>query len=108
MFKGEGFDYPEVFFEEKIHAIRRVYPDQNQLKNAADVLISSKQPIIIAGGGVLYSEAEKELSEFAKKHNIPVTPTVMGLGCMEQGRPLQYRTYWLPWCGIIQQLVKRH
>ncbi len=82
--QGEGFDYPEVFFEEKIHAIRRVYPDQNQLKNAAEVLKSSKQPIIIAGGGVLYSEAEKELSEFAKKHNIPVTPTVMGLGCMDK------------------------
>ena len=85
--QGEGFDYPEVFFEEKIHAIRRVYPDQNQLKNAAEVLKSSKQPIIIAGGGVLYSEAEKELSEFAKKHNIPVTPTVMGLGCMDKDDP---------------------
>ena len=85
--QGEGFDYPEVFFEEKIHAIKRVYPDQNQLKNAAEVLKSSKQPIIIAGGGVLYSEAEKELSEFAKKHNIPVTPTVMGLGCMVKDDP---------------------
>ena len=85
--QGEGFDYPEVFFEEKIHAIRRVYPDQNQLKNAAEVLKSSKQPIIIAGGGVLYSEAEKELSEFATKHNIPVTPTVMGLGCMDKDDP---------------------
>ena len=85
--QGEGFDYPEVFFEENIHAIRRVYPDQNLLKNAAEVLKSSKQPIIIAGGGVLYSEAEKELSEFAKKHNIPVTPTVMGLGCMDKDDP---------------------
>jgi len=85
--QGEGYDYPEIFFEEKIHEIRRIHPDPNQIKVAAEKLISSSQPIIIAGGGVLYSEAEKELSDFAKKHNIPVTPTVMGLGCMDRDDP---------------------
>jgi len=82
--QGEAYDYPEIFFEEKIHEIRRIQPDPNQIKVAAEKLKSSKQPIIIAGGGVLYSEAEKELSDFAKKHNIPVTSTVMGLGCMDR------------------------
>jgi len=85
--QGEAYDYPEIFFEEKIHEIRRIRPDSNQIKVAAEKLKSSKQPIIIAGGGVLYSEAEKELSDFAKKHNIPVTPTVMGLGCMDRDDP---------------------
>jgi len=85
--QGEAYDYPEIFFEEKIHAIRRIQPDPNQIKAAAEKLKLSKQPIIIAGGGVLYSEAEKELSDFAKKHNIPVTPTVMGLGCMDRDDP---------------------
>ena len=85
--QGEAFDYPEIFFEEQIHEIRRIHPDQNQLKKAADVIKNSKQPIIISGGGVLYSEAEKELSEFAKKHNIPVTTTVMGIGCMDKDDP---------------------
>jgi 3D-(3,5/4)-trihydroxycyclohexane-1,2-dione acylhydrolase (decyclizing) len=85
--QGEAYDYPEIFFEEKIHEIRRIQPDPNQIKVAAEKLKSSKQPIIIAGGGVLYSEAEKELSDFAKKHNIPVTPTVMGLGCMDRDDP---------------------
>ena len=85
--QGEAYDYPEIFFEEKIHAIRRIQPDPNQIKTAAEKLKLSKQPIIIAGGGVLYSEAEKELSDFAKKHNIPVTPTVMGLGCMDRDDP---------------------
>jgi len=85
--QGEAYDYPEIFFEEKIHEIRRIQPDPNQIKAAAEKLKSSKQPIIIAGGGVLYSEAEKELSDFAKKHNIPVTPTVMGLGCMDRDDP---------------------
>ena len=85
--QGEAFDYPEIFFEEKIHEIRRIYPDQNQLKKAAEVIKNSKQPIIISGGGVLYSEAEKELSDFAKKHNIPVMPTAMGIGCMDKDDP---------------------
>ena len=85
--QGEAYNYPEIFFEEKIHEIRRIQPDPNQIQAAAEILKTSKQPIIIAGGGVLYSEAEKELSDFAKKHNIPVTPTVMGIGCMDRDDP---------------------
>ncbi|MBI66080.1 MAG: 3D-(3,5/4)-trihydroxycyclohexane-1,2-dione acylhydrolase (decyclizing) [Candidatus Marinimicrobia bacterium] len=85
--QGEAFDFPEIFFEEKIHEIRRVYPDPRQISKAAENIKNSKQPIIIAGGGVLYSEAEKELSEFAKKHNVPVMTTVMGIGCMKREDP---------------------
>tara|TARA_Y100000590_G_scaffold83520_1_gene93115 strand:- start:2493 stop:4337 length:1845 start_codon:yes stop_codon:yes gene_type:complete len=85
--QGEAFDYPEIFFEEQIHEIRRIRPDENQLQKAADAIKNSKQPIIISGGGVLYSEAEKELSDFAKKHNIPVTTTVMGIGCLQKDDP---------------------
>ncbi len=85
--QGEAYDYPEIFFEEKIHTIRRIYPDPNQINLASEKLKKSKQPIIISGGGVLYSEAEKEISNFAKKHNIPVTATVMGIGCMNKDDP---------------------
>tara|TARA_B100001027_G_C16249385_1_gene323653 strand:- start:76 stop:1632 length:1557 start_codon:yes stop_codon:yes gene_type:complete len=85
--QGESFDYPEIFFEEKVHEIRRVHPDPSQVKQAADKIKNSKQPIIISGGGVLYSGAEEELSNFAKKHNIPVTSTVMGIGCMTKDDP---------------------
>ena len=85
--QGEAFDYPEIFFEEKIHEIRRIHPDPREIKKAAEKIKKSQQPIIIAGGGILYSEAENELSEFANKHNIPVTPTVMGIGCMDKDDP---------------------
>ncbi len=85
--QGESFDYPEAFFGERVHEIRRIYPDPNQVKVAANKLKNSKQPIIISGGGVLYSEAEEELSLFAKKHNIPVTATAMGIGCMTKDDP---------------------
>ncbi len=85
--QGEAFDYPEIFFEEKIHVIRQINPDQREITKAAEKIKESQQPLIVAGGGVLYSEAEKELSAFAKKHNIPVTPTVMGIGCMQKDDP---------------------
>jgi len=85
--QGESFDYPEAFFEERIHEIRRIHPDPNQVKVAAEKLKNSQQPIIISGGGVLYSEAEEDLSNFAKKHNIPVTATAMGIGCMTKDDP---------------------
>jgi len=85
--QGESYDFPEIFFSEKIHEIRRIHPDPIQIKAAAEKLKHSKQPIIISGGGVLYSEAEAELSAFAKKHNIPVTATVMGIGCMQHDDP---------------------
>ena len=85
--QGESFDYPETFFEERVHEIRRIHPDPNQVKVAAEKLKNSKQPIIISGGGVLYSEAEEDLSHFAKKHNIPVTATAMGIGCMAKEDP---------------------
>jgi len=85
--QGESFDYPEAFFEERVHEIRRIHPDPSQIKTAAEKIKSSKQPIIISGGGILYSEAEAELSQFAKKHNIPVTATAMGIGCMTKDDP---------------------
>ena len=80
--QGQTFEYPEEFFYEKIHTIRRPRPDDFQIKEAAQKIKSSKNPIIISGGGVFYSDAMNELSNFAIKHNIPVTQTVMGYSTM--------------------------
>merc|ERR1711991_733458 len=82
--QGELFDYPEDFFKEKIHNIRRPRPDDVQIKEAAEKIKKSKNPIIISGGGVFYSDAMEELSTFAVKHNIPVTQTVMGYSSMKR------------------------
>ena len=82
--QGETFDYPEDFFEEKIHSIRRPRPDDFQIKEAAEKIKLSKNPILISGGGVFYSDAMSELSDFAIKHNIPVTQTVMGYSTMKR------------------------
>jgi 3D-(3,5/4)-trihydroxycyclohexane-1,2-dione acylhydrolase (decyclizing) len=82
--QGETFNYPEEFFQEKIHVIRRSRPDDFQIKEAADLIKKSKKPILISGGGVFYSDAMNELSEFAIKHNIPVTQTIMGYSTMKK------------------------
>ena len=82
--QGETFDYPEEFFVERVHHIRRPKPDDFQIKKAAETIKKSKNPIIISGGGVFYSDAMNELSEFAKKHNIPVTQTIMGYSSMKR------------------------
>ena len=82
--QGEVYDYPEDFFKERIHAIRRSRPDDFQIKEAAELIKKSKKPIIISGGGVFYSDATEELGAFAQKHNIPVTQTVMGYSTMKK------------------------
>ena len=82
--QGEVYDYPEEFFKERTHSIRRPKPDDFQIKEAAEKIKNSKNPIIISGGGVFYSEAIEELGSFATKHNIPVTQTVMGYSTMKR------------------------
>jgi 3D-(3,5/4)-trihydroxycyclohexane-1,2-dione acylhydrolase (decyclizing) len=82
--QGETFDYPEEFFKERIHNIRRPRPDDFQIKQAVEKIKNSKKPIIISGGGVFYSDAMDELGNFAVKHNIPVTQTVMGYSTMKR------------------------
>ena len=82
--QGETFEYPEEFFKERIHNIRRPRPDDFQIKEAAEKIKKSKNPIIISGGGVFYSDAMEDLSNFAIKHNIPVTQTVMGYSTMKK------------------------
>lgn len=76
--QGWSYDYPESFFEEKTHRIRRQWPDMAEVTDAVDMLQAAEKPLIIAGGGVQYSGAEAELISFAEKHNIPVVETIAG------------------------------
>ncbi len=82
--QGETYEYPEEFFKERVHNIRRPRPDDFQIKQAAEQIKKSKNPLLISGGGVFYSDAMEDLSNFAIKHNIPVTQTVMGYSTMKR------------------------
>ncbi|MFZ4511853.1 MAG: thiamine pyrophosphate-binding protein, partial [Candidatus Nanopelagicales bacterium] len=73
-----AYDFPDEFFEERVHAPIRPRADLSELDRAAAVLRAAERPLIIAGGGVHYSLAEDELADFAMRHGIPVVETVAG------------------------------
>lgn len=86
--QGWTYDYPAVFFEKKVHRIRRQVPDADEIADAAALLQSAKRPMIIAGGGVQYSKAVSKLTQFAETHNIPVVETIAGRANMLDTHPL--------------------
>jgi 3D-(3,5/4)-trihydroxycyclohexane-1,2-dione acylhydrolase (decyclizing) len=76
--QAEAYDYPENFFEKRVWSVRRPRPDLHELKLAADVLKKAKRPLIVAGGGVLYSQASPILARFVEATGIPVCETQGG------------------------------
>ncbi|MBO9425647.1 3D-(3,5/4)-trihydroxycyclohexane-1,2-dione acylhydrolase (decyclizing) [Labrenzia sp. R4_1] len=86
--QGWTYDYPESFFERRVHRIRRSAPDEREIADAAALLKTAKRPLIIAGGGVQYSGAVKELTAFADKHQIPVVETIAGRANLLATHPL--------------------
>jgi 3D-(3,5/4)-trihydroxycyclohexane-1,2-dione acylhydrolase (decyclizing) len=86
--QAEAFDYPESFFAETVWTQRRIRPDENELARAVAKLRDAKKPVIISGGGVLYSEASAALAGFAERHGIPVTETQAGKSSLPFLNPL--------------------
>lgn len=86
--QGWTYEYPEEFFEKKIHRIRRMSPDEGEISDAARALAGAKRPMIIAGGGVQYSRAVEELTAFAEAHQIPVVETIAGRANLLATHPL--------------------
>jgi len=78
----EAYDYPEEFFRKRVWAIPRSRCDQSLLKQAVESIRAAKRPLLIAGGGVLYSEASDALATFAKATGIPVGETQAGKGAL--------------------------
>jgi 3D-(3,5/4)-trihydroxycyclohexane-1,2-dione acylhydrolase (decyclizing) len=86
--QAEAFDYPVRFFEPRVHRIPRPRADVEQLKQAAQLLKAARKPLIIAGGGVRWSDAEALLASFAEKHNIPVGETLNGRTVLLHDHPM--------------------
>jgi 3D-(3,5/4)-trihydroxycyclohexane-1,2-dione acylhydrolase (decyclizing) len=76
--QAEAFDWPETFFAERVWHIRRPEPDAGELAAAIAALKAAKAPVIVAGGGVIYSGSEEDLTAFAARHGIPVVETQAG------------------------------
>ena len=80
--QAEAYDYPEELFEERIWLIRRPEPDGVSLERAVATIREARRPLMVAGGGVLMSEASKALSDFAVRTGIPVAETQAGKGSL--------------------------
>jgi 3D-(3,5/4)-trihydroxycyclohexane-1,2-dione acylhydrolase (decyclizing) len=80
--QAEAFDFPAGLFEDRVWHVPRVRPDREALKRAALLIRASRRPLIVAGGGVIYSEATAELARFASATGIPEAETMAGKGSL--------------------------
>jgi 3D-(3,5/4)-trihydroxycyclohexane-1,2-dione acylhydrolase (decyclizing) len=87
--QAEALDFPEKFFAKKVWVIPRNRCDQALLQRAADWIRTAKRPLIVAGGGVLYSQASEALAQFAQATGIPVCETQAGKGSLPFDHPQQ-------------------
>ena len=83
----EAFDYPEAFFAPVVHRVRRPAPDPRELLEAVRLLQAARRPLIVAGGGALYAEAEAEVSALAGLLGAPVAGTQAGNGALSAAPP---------------------
>jgi 3D-(3,5/4)-trihydroxycyclohexane-1,2-dione acylhydrolase (decyclizing) len=90
--QGIAYDFPVEFFEPRLHRIRRIRPDLDEVKVGADALRGAERPVISAGGGIHYSLAAASLAEFAERHGIPVVETIAGMSTLLHGHPLNIGT----------------
>ncbi|MCM3208534.1 3D-(3,5/4)-trihydroxycyclohexane-1,2-dione acylhydrolase (decyclizing) [Paenibacillus illinoisensis] len=86
--QAEAYDYPEAFFARKVHYLDRRPPVQAAIERAAELLARGRKPLLVAGGGVLYSEASVQLTAFAEAFGIPVAETQAGKSALSWDHPL--------------------
>jgi 3D-(3,5/4)-trihydroxycyclohexane-1,2-dione acylhydrolase (decyclizing) len=85
--QAEAYDYPTSFFATQHRRVRRPGPDEAEVLAAAAALKAAKRPLVIAGGGVHYSDATGELSRFCEVHEIPLCETQAGKGALAWSHP---------------------
>jgi 3D-(3,5/4)-trihydroxycyclohexane-1,2-dione acylhydrolase (decyclizing) len=88
--QAEAFDYPAAFFAPRVWHQRRIRPDLSELAAVIGALKSARNPVIIAGGGVHYSDAALALAEFAQTHKIPVVETQAGKSALPWDHPMNF------------------
>lgn len=85
--EGESYEYPDYFFEKRVHRITRPVPVEEELDDAVSVLLQSKKPLVICGGGVKYSVAGQALDAFCREFHIPYAETQAGKSACPSSSP---------------------
>ena len=86
--QAEACEYPEEFFQKRVWRVPRPVPDAAEVERAAGLIQDSRRPMIVAGGGTIYSEATDALRRFAERTGVPVGETQAGKGSMPYDHPL--------------------
>lgn len=85
--QAEAWDYPEQLFEKRVWIVPRPAADRTLLKEAMKWIRSAQRPLLVSGGGTIYSEATETLAEFAERTGIPVGETQAGKGSLPYDHP---------------------
>lgn len=85
--EGESFDFPEYFFQKRVHRITRPAAVEEELEDIAEVISQSKKPLVIVGGGVKYSEAGVTVEKFCEEFHIPFGETQAGKSACKSSHP---------------------
>ncbi|MGM0216643.1 3D-(3,5/4)-trihydroxycyclohexane-1,2-dione acylhydrolase (decyclizing) [Enterococcus sp. AZ109] len=86
--QGESYEFPEYFFEKRVHIIPRREADKTEIQQAVACLSKAKRPLIVSGGGVRYSEAGEYLQEMCEKYHIPYAETQAGKSATKYSSPM--------------------
>ena len=84
----EAHNWPNEFFEKRIWHVRRPVPEPELVREAVNLLKAAERPLIISGGGAIYSEASEELRLFVEQFGVPMTETQAGKGVLNWNHPM--------------------
>ncbi|NES31635.1 3D-(3,5/4)-trihydroxycyclohexane-1,2-dione acylhydrolase (decyclizing) [Micromonospora terminaliae] len=84
----EAYDWPDELFAERVWHVPRPRADEAALGRAAAIVRTARRPLLVAGGGVIYSGATGALRRFAEEHGVPVAESQAGTGALPHGHPL--------------------
>ncbi len=105
--QGEAWDYPERFFERRVHEIERRPPAPEAVARAAARIRAAKRPILVCGGGVRYSEAHEAFRAFAEAFEIPFGETQAGKSAVPWTHPMNLGGIGVTGCGAANELAGR-
>lgn len=85
--EGESYDYPDYFFEKRVHRITRPVAVEEELEDIAEIIAEAKKPLLIVGGGVKYSEAGETVEKFCEEFHIPFGESQAGKSACQTSNP---------------------
>ncbi len=85
--EGESYDFPEYFFQKRVHRITRQAAAKEELEDAAQLILSAKKPLVIVGGGVRYSGAGETVEDFCAEFHIPFGESQGGKSACKSSHP---------------------